>query len=357
MQLQESLSGSLMADNQFHNKESQACDISFLISTYNRASYVEECVRGLLSIQTPYSFEVIVRDNGSGDNTRAVIEQITDPRLHYVRAPKNQGTISFLEVGRLAKGKLITWLSDEDNFEFQHLDYVINTFRSDPACNLLIGSVTVGPHSTEIIFPEKVITDPAEALVFTLRFSGCAGVFVRSELFRKNCKFHPANQYDAYKLWNYYPIGFFATSCLEGKLITTSRILVRQARQAPTTDNWGDIENSSTKKTILYPHYYPKSISDRLYSNLVNVFQRNGLSLRAKIKILEQLTTDFQHQIDSAMHASLINLLSDHYPQKVVDAYQHHMQSKRLHVSWIRKLWIAYKLAAIPLRLIDFYNH
>src|SRR5574338_1666987 len=210
MQLQESFMSAHTSDQASSNGLDQTCLVSFLVSTYNRASYVEACVRHLLAAHTPHSFEVIVRDNASPDNTRSVIEGISDPRLRYVRAPRNQGTISFLELGRLARGEIITWLSDEDDFDFQYLDYVIDTFRNDLSCSVLIGSVTVGPKSAEVIFPEKVATDLAEALTLTLRFSGCAGVFVRGELFKKHCDIQLTEQQAAYRAWNYYPIGFFA---------------------------------------------------------------------------------------------------------------------------------------------------
>lgn len=352
MQLQESFNSPYISGHQSHNKDDETCAISFLISTYNRARYVEACVRHLLSIQTPYSIEVIVRDNASEDNTKSIIERVNDPRLRYVRVPKNQGTISFLEIGRLARGEIITWLSDEDDFEYQHLDYIINTFRDDPACSILIGGVTVGAHSTEVVFPERVTTNPAEALVFTLQFSGCGGVFVRRELFKLNCDIYLVDPYEAYKTWNYYPIGFFATACFEQKLITTSKIVVRQTRQAPTTDNWSDVGNTSSAPSPLYPHYYPKSICDRLYSNLVIVFEKENLSIWAKLKVSVGLATSFTNQIDSVLHPGLIKLLSDNYPKKAVDEYQRHIQRKRLHVFLIRKLWIVYKLMSMPLRLI-----
>lgn len=355
MHLEGSFSGSAISAGQAYHTDNETCAISFLISTYNRAEYVEECVKELLSRQTPYSFEVIVRDNGSEDNTRALIERINDPRLRYVRSPKNQGTISFLEVGRLAKGRIITWLSDEDAFEHQHLAYVLDTFNNNSACSVLIGGVTVGPHSTEVIFPEKVVTNKADSLLFTLQFSGCGGVFIRRALFRANCDIYLDDAYEAYKTWNYYPIGFFATSCLEQNLITTSKVLVRQARHAPTTNNWSDVGKTLGKPSALDPHYYPKSICDRLYLDLTITFAKKDVSLRDKLKIARGLIRSFRYQIDGLLHPGLIKLLSDNYPKISVDAYQRHIQEKKLHVVWVRKLWIAYKLTSLLLRLVIFH--
>jgi O-antigen biosynthesis protein len=85
--------------------------ISFLLCTRNRAETARECVRHLLT-SPRQDFEVVVRDNCSSDNTVALLRTIDDPRLTIHTAPNNQGTISFHEISKLARGEIVTWLSD-----------------------------------------------------------------------------------------------------------------------------------------------------------------------------------------------------------------------------------------------------
>ena len=98
--------------------------ISFLLCTRNRSETAHGCVRHLLgSART--DIEVVVRDNCSADDTVESLRAIEDDRLKIHVAPENQGTINFFEIAKLARGEIVTWLSDEDDFEFAELDYVL----------------------------------------------------------------------------------------------------------------------------------------------------------------------------------------------------------------------------------------
>src|SRR3954447_15156869 len=117
--------------------------ISFLVCTRNRSETVRDCVLHLLGSPRT-DFEVIVRDNCSTDDTVVALNRITDDRLSIHVAPENQGTINFLEITKLAKGQIVTWLSDEDDFQFAELDYILSRFDENPTCNVMFGGIAVG---------------------------------------------------------------------------------------------------------------------------------------------------------------------------------------------------------------------
>src|SRR5262245_7897864 len=87
---------------------------SIVIPTYNRSELVQGAVRSTLS-QSLGDFEVVVSDNCSEDDTRAVIERFEDPRVRYVRTPTH-GTIgnSWEFARSQARGTLLMMLSDDD---------------------------------------------------------------------------------------------------------------------------------------------------------------------------------------------------------------------------------------------------
>lgn len=330
-------------------------EISFIVCTRNRASFVANCIKQLLSAKTSFQFEVIVRDNCSEDNTPEVISQISDPRLRYIRASENQGWSTFLEAGKLATGEVITWLSDEDDFVFEQLEYVLSTFKAQANCNVLIGSVIVGPRSTEVRFPEQIFESDnlSKAYLATLSFSGCAGVFVRKTTFDANCQLSFIDQYDAYARQNFYQIGFIATCCLGGgNLISTSRIVAKEVRHAPSTDNWSVVDEAQNSTRALQPHYYPRSIYDRLISSLATVWENRYMSLFTKVSVAIKLTRTFITNIEASSHPSLIALLWDNYSDNSVNAYKADVEKKKLHQYLPRKLWLLNRLIGIPFHLI-----
>jgi hypothetical protein len=87
---------------------------SIVIPTYNRSELVEGAVRSILA-QTFADFEVVVSDNCSQDDTRAVIAGIQDPRVRYVRTPAHGVIAESWEFARTqARGTLVMMLSDDD---------------------------------------------------------------------------------------------------------------------------------------------------------------------------------------------------------------------------------------------------
>jgi glycosyltransferase involved in cell wall biosynthesis len=331
-------------------------DISIIVCTRNRAKYVGPCIKQLLSANTIYRFEVIVRDNCSEDNTQEVITELNEPRLRYVRAAENQGWSTFLEAGKLAKGEVITWISDEEDFIFENLEYVLNTFRTYALCNVLIGSVIVGPRSTEIRFPEQILgaNNLHKAYLATLSFSGCSGIFVRQEAFAANCKSSFIDIYDAYVRQNFYQIGYIANCCLAGgELITTSRVVAKEVRHAPTTDNWSVANEVLSNKKVLLPHYYPLSILDRLSSSLATVWECEYMGLSEKIATAIELMRLFIGNINATSNLGLIALLSENYSAASVNAYKADIENRNLHRKFYRKLWILRGLLGTPLRVIS----
>ncbi len=64
--------------------------VSIIMLTYNRAEYIEAAIESALA-QTYTNFELIILDDGSTDNTAAIVARFTDPRICYLRSPDNRG--------------------------------------------------------------------------------------------------------------------------------------------------------------------------------------------------------------------------------------------------------------------------
>lgn len=319
--------------------------ISFLVCTRNRSQTVYECVLELLA-SPRNDIEVVVRDNCSTDNTLELLNKISDSRLSIHKAPENQGTLSFFEISKLANGRVVTWLSDEDSFHFEHLDFILSKFE-DPASTVMFGSIIVGKAAGRVNFSDESIIDPVRANQIGLLFSGCGGLFVRQSALGCANSFNVSNADDAYTLWNYYPVGFFASRSIKRTLITTSRVVVTQTRFANTTHNWSKLATAVGERL---PHYYPESVLERLSSNITNVLFKN-LPISTKTRLIYQLIKIFHLQTDSYYNPVVIKLLSDNYQQETVQRYVEHVTRLRLNHFVGKFLWRWTKTLAVFLSL------
>lgn len=63
---------------------------SVLVPAYNRAHELERCV-GSCTAQTLSDFEIVVVDDGSTDETQAVLARLDEPRVKVIRHERNRG--------------------------------------------------------------------------------------------------------------------------------------------------------------------------------------------------------------------------------------------------------------------------
>ncbi|MEL6651926.1 MAG: glycosyltransferase family 2 protein [Bacteroidota bacterium] len=90
--------------------------ISVAIPTYNGGKRILHALASLQR-QDYDNLEIIVSDNCSTDDTRAIVEyQATqDPRIRYFRHERNLGASYNFDFGlKQARGKYFIWMSDDD---------------------------------------------------------------------------------------------------------------------------------------------------------------------------------------------------------------------------------------------------
>ena len=93
---------------------------SVIIPTYNRSKLVKEAIGSVLK-QIFTDFEILVIDDGSTDDTRSVMEQISDRRLKYFYK-SNSGQSSARNLGLLrAKGEFVAYLDEDDLWPADYL--------------------------------------------------------------------------------------------------------------------------------------------------------------------------------------------------------------------------------------------
>jgi len=89
--------------------------VSVIMPTYNRAETLPDALESLLA-QTYLDFEVIVVDDGSTDNTRAVVEEYCkkDSRIIYYYQENKERSAARNQGIRLSRGEYIAFLDSDD---------------------------------------------------------------------------------------------------------------------------------------------------------------------------------------------------------------------------------------------------
>jgi glycosyltransferase involved in cell wall biosynthesis len=92
---------------------SQKPSISIILPTYNGSTHIRESLDSCLN-QSFQDLELIVVIDGSTDDTEAIVNSCTDPRLRVFKQD-NQGLPASLNAGfAQARGRFLTWTSDDN---------------------------------------------------------------------------------------------------------------------------------------------------------------------------------------------------------------------------------------------------
>ena len=110
--------------------------ISVIIPAYNYGRYLRECLDSVFA-QTFRDIEIIAVDDGSTDDTPAILESISEPRLKHFRIA-NSGISGARNVGQShAQGEFIAFLDADDRWRPQKLETELNLMRAEPSVGVV----------------------------------------------------------------------------------------------------------------------------------------------------------------------------------------------------------------------------
>ena len=72
--------------------------VTVLMSVYNSDKFLAEAVQSILE-QSFFSFEFLIIDDGSTDNSAMILSSFKDKRIRIIRNITNQGLINSLNMG------------------------------------------------------------------------------------------------------------------------------------------------------------------------------------------------------------------------------------------------------------------
>jgi glycosyltransferase involved in cell wall biosynthesis len=138
-------------------------DISVVMATYNRAGKLPRAIASVLS-QEQASFELIIVDDASTDDTKTYLRKLADPRIRIIEAPNNLGPSGARNLGiEAARAEMIAFLDSDDLYRPARLAAPLAALAADPAivCVLSSALTYTREEPREARIPDVTLKGPA----------------------------------------------------------------------------------------------------------------------------------------------------------------------------------------------------
>jgi glycosyltransferase involved in cell wall biosynthesis len=177
--------------------------ISVVMPTFNDTPFLEEAIESVLN-QTLTDFEFIIVNDGSTDNTEAIIQKYlqADPRIIYLKHDHNLGNTVARNTGNVAAhGKYIALMDSDDVLASDRLQIQWKYLKNHPEIDVLGGAIV-------FFYPDrwhfKYYPTQPEYIRSRLFFLNCMGqpvVMARREVFLKYSYSAEKENMEDYYLW------------------------------------------------------------------------------------------------------------------------------------------------------------
>lgn len=156
---------------------------SYLVTVYNRESYLEACVESILC-SSDSDFEVIVVDDASKDRSVAIADSIArfDSRVHVHRNETNLGDYANRNrAASLAKGKYLKYLDADDLIYPHSLELMVEAMERHPEAALGLSLNQIDPDQ-----PYPFLSSTGEVIRNHFRGRSVLGVGPSASIIRRD---------------------------------------------------------------------------------------------------------------------------------------------------------------------------
>lgn len=104
-------------------------DASIIIPCYNSKAYLKDCLESVVKQETAYSYEIIVVNDGSTDNTLDIISEFANKYSHIVVIDQaNKGFSGARNSGiRVARGKYLLFVDSDDYVKGSYVNNLVDS--------------------------------------------------------------------------------------------------------------------------------------------------------------------------------------------------------------------------------------
>jgi glycosyltransferase involved in cell wall biosynthesis len=274
---------------------------SVYLPAYNNSQVIVDTINSVLQ-QTYKNFELIVRDDASGDNTPYVVSTIQDKRLVLFRNTNNLGYSGNLNCGlKDCHGKYIVLLAGDDLLDRDTLLWYYQSIKNHPN----VGAITRPYYWFENNFKKPVrlkkATESTGDLIVTLKspfkdislvlssLDQLSGLCLKRNLISRNFSSEPwiSHAYPWLEIFKKYPVVFLKNYSLAVR-IGTSATRTNIYQKSPMYAWKNMIDTIFTGKQ--YQKIRNKITADFIGINYVGLFQiKNYGSFSSYLKEVQNL--------------------------------------------------------------------
>ena len=169
--------------------------VSVIMAAHDAAGTIRASIDSILS-QTCRDFELIVTDDGSADDTLAILESVDDPRLHILRHDGNRGVVAARNTCFAhARGRFVAMLDSDDLSAPTRLARQLAYLEANPGTVLLGTAAKVLDGGTLRGMRHPAVTTPGliRWLLHLVNPLVCSSVMFRADPIRQQGEFMRAS--------------------------------------------------------------------------------------------------------------------------------------------------------------------
>lgn len=202
---------------------------SVIIPVYNREYEISRAVESVLK-QNHASFEIIVVDDGSTDQTGSAVQSFGDLRIIYFRQENKERGAARNAGMNVASGEYITFLDSDDEFLPGHLEQMEKFIAANPGYGIYCSAyLKEGSRGIQrIALPADIPGSLPDG-----NFLSCNGVFI-SDAIAKQFQFVEDRAMAGLEDWEYW-LRISLTKKMIGAPLYTSRMNFHDARSVLQT--------------------------------------------------------------------------------------------------------------------------
>lgn len=152
--------------------------VSVILPTYNRAEVIGRAIESVLR-QTYTDLELVIVDDGSSDDTKAVVGDFHDSRIRYIQSDKRMGANASRNIGiRNAGGEYIAFQDSDDKWKSDKLEKQMKLFEANSGLGVVYSRYMRHTVSGEkVLIPHVNYTKEMlqEEILHTLAFNNVIG--------------------------------------------------------------------------------------------------------------------------------------------------------------------------------------